>query len=244
MGAQSEPRSAKACTQSTHYPHYIITQPQRCAARLYLSPMKVDSPLMSPSAGLRKLAGRRASQYALARRFPICCTKTTCSGSQVSSVVDLTLLQCTPSERCTPEQLRQMKQPRLTDAHVGPRAPQSAQRLLSSCFSSACSTRRWLSFCALDTADLWFCIALPGVPARSCQVLLKARMRRSTKQCKRLAHCKTFCRWLCTCTGLRLKQDTVEGTGSRVCKSAVHCLLAGDVYSKTSGPLWSSIGMP
>jgi hypothetical protein len=54
----------------------------------------------------------------------------------------------------TPEQLRQMKTPRLTDAHVGPRAWQSAHRLLSSCLSNSARTRFCSSFCALLTAFL------------------------------------------------------------------------------------------
>ena len=47
-----------------------------------------------------------------------------------------------------------MKTPRLTDAHVGPRAWQSAHRLLSSCLSNSARTRFCSSFCALLTAFL------------------------------------------------------------------------------------------
>ena len=81
---------------------------------------------MSPSAGLLKWPGSLPSQNKFALRFPIFCTNATCSGSQVSSVVDLTLEVSTPSERWTPLQLRHTKTPRLTDAQVGPLALQSA----------------------------------------------------------------------------------------------------------------------
>lgn len=46
-----------------------------------------------------------------------------------------------------PEQLRQTNTPRFTLAHVGPRDPQSAQRLLSSCLSSADKIALCRSFC-------------------------------------------------------------------------------------------------
>jgi hypothetical protein len=91
-----------------------------------LSPIKFRNAPMSPSAGLRKFLGSRASQKTLARRFPILWTKATCSGSQVSKVVDRTFEVSTPKDRCTPLQLRQTKTPRFTDAHVGPLAWQSA----------------------------------------------------------------------------------------------------------------------
>ena len=72
--------------------------------------------------------------------------KATCSGSQVSKVVDLTFEQCTPNDRCTPEQFKQMKQPRLTEAHVGPLELQSAHLLFSSSFSKELSSLRCDSF--------------------------------------------------------------------------------------------------
>ena len=118
---------------------------------------------MSASAGLWKPLGRRSSQNRLPRLLPMTSTKATCSGSQVSRVVDRTLDRCVPRERWMPEQFRQTKTPRLTEAlnslsgvspviwkqsaghdlesaqtphQVGPLAWQSAQRLLSSSFSS------------------------------------------------------------------------------------------------------------
>ena len=128
--------------------------------------MKLFSRVMSPSAGRLYPVGRRASQYRLALRLPIAWAKATCSGSQVSSVVERTLEQCTPSDRCTPEQLRQMKQPRFTDAHVGPLALQSAHRRLSSCLRRAVRMRLWLSFCAFVTALLPF---MTAIVVRPCQ---------------------------------------------------------------------------
>ena len=49
------------------------------------------------------------------------------SSVQVSRVVDLTKLRCTPRERCMPAQARQMNTPYGTDAHVGFFAGQSKQ---------------------------------------------------------------------------------------------------------------------
>ena len=54
----------------------------------------------------------------------------------------------------TPEQFRQMNTPRLTLAHVGPLAPQSEHRRLSSSFISAVRIRLCSSFCALLTLFL------------------------------------------------------------------------------------------
>ena len=91
----------------------LVSQP---AAHLYLLPMKCLRPSMSPSAGRWKALGRRSSQNRLARLLPMSSTKATCSGSQVSSVVERTLDMCVPKERWMPEQFRHTKTPRLTEA--------------------------------------------------------------------------------------------------------------------------------
>ncbi len=65
-----------------------------------------------------------------------------------------------------------MKTPRFTDAHVGPRARQSAHRRLSSCFIRMDNTRLCSSFCALLTAFLLLLMAaderLPDSVAGGC----------------------------------------------------------------------------
>ena len=71
-------------------------------------------------------------------------TPKTCSGVHVSSVAERTLEMCTPSDLCTPEHLMHTKRPRLTDAHVGPRSPQSAQNRLSGSLSALASTCGWV----------------------------------------------------------------------------------------------------
>ena len=135
---------------------------------LYLLPIKFFKPSMSPSKGRRKPEGSSPSQNRLARLLPIISTNATCSGSHVSNVVDLTLDICVPRERCMPEQFRQTNTPRLTEAQVGPRAWQSAHLLLSSCLSSSCRIRLWLSFCALVTLTLLFVLVmLPDGAVRS-----------------------------------------------------------------------------
>ena len=78
--------------------------------------------------------------------FPMLWAKATCSGSQVSKVVDLTFEQCTPNDRWTPEQFRQMKHPRFTEAQVGPLELQSAHLLFSSSFSKEPNSLRCASF--------------------------------------------------------------------------------------------------
>ncbi len=60
----------------------------------------------------------------------------------------------------SPEQLRHTKTPRLTLAQVGPRDPQSAQRLFASCLNSWARMRLCSSFCCGVTDSFSFCIAL------------------------------------------------------------------------------------
>lgn len=63
-----------------------------------------------------------------------------------------------------PEQLRHTKTPRLTDAQVGPRAPQSAHLRFSSCLSSWPRMRLCRSFCSLLTCCLRLETILPCEP--------------------------------------------------------------------------------
>ena len=78
--------------------------------------------------------GRFASQYAFARRLPMRSSFTTWSSVHRSSAVDRTNEMCTPRPRWAPEQLVQMKMPRLTLAHRGRRIGQSAHTRFSGRF--------------------------------------------------------------------------------------------------------------
>lgn len=72
-------------------------------------------------------------------------------------------LWATDSLDPSPEQLRQTNTPRLTEAQVGPREPQSAQRRFSSCFRSADRMALCRSFCCAVTLSLSFrTMAAPG----------------------------------------------------------------------------------
>lgn len=64
-----------------------------------------------------------------------------------------------------PEQLRQTKTPRFTDAQVGPRVPQSAHRRLSSCFSRPARIALCRSFCWALTLSFSLRTIAPGWPA-------------------------------------------------------------------------------
>ncbi len=84
----------------------------------------------------------------------------------------------------TPEQFRHMKTPRLTLAHVGPLAPQSEHRRLSSSFISAVRIRLCSSFCALLTLFLLLPDMMAGyaAPARSPR-LVSCGQRASNDRC-------------------------------------------------------------
>lgn len=64
--------------------------------RAHLALMKTLSWRMSPSLGRWKSAGRRASQYMLARALPMAAMNWTCSGSHVSRFAERTFVKWTP----------------------------------------------------------------------------------------------------------------------------------------------------
>ena len=91
-----------------------------------------------------------ASKYWLTRSLPHFSACSTQLWIHTSSFVLLTFDMCTPRLRCTPEQLRQTKAPKLMEAHDGFFAPQSAQNLLH----SWASTRRRRFFVLAAVAAL------------------------------------------------------------------------------------------
>jgi hypothetical protein len=78
-----------------------------------------DAYLESVNSLIRALGGIAASKKPFDTVFPIVAMNATFFGSHLSSVIERTLLMCTPSERWQPEHSRHMKIPRFIDAQDG-----------------------------------------------------------------------------------------------------------------------------